>query len=324
MAAFMDNGAKETNAPKKRESARKNWIGTINNWTQEQYDRLVELYEKEQLLSYLIIGKEVGKQGTPHLQIYFQLKKPQRLTTLKKTIGYNWHLEGARGTGEQCRDYCMKDGDYQEWGRLKSSGKTDLGEMVDKIIDNQWCEARAYKEFRSSYVHHKRKIDQMCLAIRREGFRGMKAKEYADVELRDWQRMIWQDIDNYQIENKRDRLVNWVVDREGNKGKTWMAGLLEHKKGAFVVKNGKSADISYAYDYEDVVVFDLSRTCLEHINYEVIENMKDGRLFSSKYESCVKIFPSPYVIVFANCEPNYDKLSKDRWNLIDLDNVTFN
>ena len=41
-------------------------------------------------------------------------------------------------------------------------------------------------------------------------------------------------------------------------------------------------------------------------------------LYSGKYEGGICYFDSPHVIIFANSEPMMDKLSKDRWEILDL------
>ena len=54
------------------------------------------------------------------------------------------------------------------------------------------------------------------------------------------------------------------------------------------------------------------------VSYNGLEAVKDGIFFSSKYESGMCMFNSPHVIVFSNEEPEYENLTKDRWNVIDL------
>lgn len=52
----------------------------------------------------------------------------------------------------------------------------------------------------------------------------------------------------------------------------------------------ESGDIKHGYNSEKMVVFDLTRTAAEHINWEVIESVKNGIMYSGTYESKMKIF----------------------------------
>uniref|UniRef100_UPI004049B2EE hypothetical protein n=7 Tax=Pseudomonadati TaxID=3379134 RepID=UPI004049B2EE len=64
--------------------------------------------------------------------------------------------------------------------------------------------------------------------------------------------------------------------------------------------------------------FDIPRSQLDYLSYTGIEEVKNGCFFSSKYESEMVLYNSPHIIVFANEEPTYHKLSSDRWNVVDL------
>lgn len=66
------------------------------------------------------------------------------------------------------------------------------------------------------------------------------------------------------------------------------------------------------------MVFDLTRTAQDHINWEVIESIKNGIMYSTKYGSRMKIYKPPKMVVFMNKEPVMDKLSADRYELIYL------
>lgn len=118
-----------------------------------------------------------------------------------------------------------------------------------------------------------------------------------------------------------DRQILWVYDLVGNFGKTYLSKHLVHKHNAFYCNGGKAADITYAYAGEPIVVFDYVRDAKEFVNYGVIEQLKNGMLFSSKYESGVKSYAVPHVMVFANFAPEADKFSSDRIVLIELDSI---
>lgn len=121
-----------------------------------------------------------------------------------------------------------------------------------------------------------------------------------------------------------NRTVNWYVDEAGGKGKTSLCKHLCMNYNALLV-GGKANDIKYGIvewiktkgDLE-IVVINITRSMEQYISYEAIESVKDGIFFSGKYESGMCIFNSPHVYVFANFEPDYTKLTEDRWNIVHL------
>lgn len=44
------------------------FVFTLNNWTQEEYDWLTTRFAGTDLCQWIVIGKEVGQNGTQHLQ----------------------------------------------------------------------------------------------------------------------------------------------------------------------------------------------------------------------------------------------------------------
>jgi len=93
------------------------WCFTINNPTED--DSLEPLTQAAQ---YVIAGKEVGENGTPHLQGYAFFKTKKSLKQLKVLLP-RAHLEKQKGSFEQAIDYCKKDGDFHEVGISPMSKK---------------------------------------------------------------------------------------------------------------------------------------------------------------------------------------------------------
>lgn len=48
------------------------WTFTLNNYTAEEEGSMMDALAEQCI--YLIVGKEVGEEGTPHLQGYLGLK----------------------------------------------------------------------------------------------------------------------------------------------------------------------------------------------------------------------------------------------------------
>jgi len=112
------------------------------------------------------------------------------------------------------------------------------------------------------------------------------------------------------------RSVIWIYDLQGNKGKSYFARNFPGKN--YYVTGGKAADIYYGYEYQPVVFFDLARMKQEIVQYDVMEQFKNGQFYSTKYESRLVKFNVPHVVVFANFMPNRSMLSEDRWDIREI------
>lgn len=93
----------------------KYWCFTLNNYTPEE-EYLVKNMMEGNLITYCCIGKEVGEQGTPHLQGYVEFKSRWDIKRLKEWFISRAHFERRRGTCEQAAEYCQKEGNYYEIG----------------------------------------------------------------------------------------------------------------------------------------------------------------------------------------------------------------
>lgn len=97
---------------------------TLNNWTQDEYDRHIA-FEAQ----YHVIGKEIGKEGTPHLQCYIYFTNPRSWNAVQKMMP-RCHIEPTKGTPKEASDYCKKDGDFIEKGTCPQQGKRTDVEVV--------------------------------------------------------------------------------------------------------------------------------------------------------------------------------------------------
>lgn len=260
----------------------------------------------------------MSETGVPHLQGYLQLNGQQTIRAFQKKlqeVNVQAHLEVARGSLKQNHTYCTKaDGVKHEWGVSKAPGtRTDLAKIKD-LINAKTPLADIREQFPGPfYRYHKAftahakmvNVDEMDEAIK---------AEMAGVVLRDWQ------LDAVQrLTTQDERKVLWVVDTVGNTGKSFLAKYLFAMNNAFAVTSGKTSDIAYAYNMEEIVVFDFSRQKQDFVNYSVIEDFKNGAIFSPKYESTTLRFKPAKVIVFSNWMPDMSLLSEDRWDIMDLD-----
>lgn len=137
-------------------------------------------------------------------------------------------------------------------------------------------------------------------------------------KVQEWQ----QDILNYISGEVNPREIYWVIDYEGNKGKTQLAKHICMNYDAIVL-GGRACDMKYgvsAYIEKngsiDVIILDLPRSLEDFVSYSGIEAVKNGIFFNSKYESGMCMYNTPHVIVLSNFDPDIEKLSKDRWKIV--------
>lgn len=298
-------------------SRNRSWQFTFNNYKAEEYDFLKTISEQ---IRYMIIGKEIGeKNKTPHLQGYVVWNNAKTMSACKKSLGSKAvHVEIAKGDSDSNIKYCSKEDltPYTFGEPPRPGTRKDLEGiliMAKKIKDYDKL-LLAYAEDGSSLSYQQMQSAQKYCSL----YKGEEAKtelieEFKNSELRDWQKNALK-----QLEEQDNRQVLWIVDSQGNNGKTYLGKYIASHKDTFVITNGKSANIAYAFNYERYIVFDFVRSNEEYINYGVIEAFKDGYIFSSKYQSIGKRFTSRKVIVFSNFEPDESKLSADRWNIINL------
>lgn len=115
-----------------------------------------------------------------------------------------------------------------------------------------------------------------------------------------------------------ERTIHWYWEKTGNVGKSSFCKHLVLKYGAAYVL-GKKSDIYHALkDDVRILLIDIPRTVQDFTPYEVIESVKNGMVFSGKYESRTKVFDPPHVFVFANFEPILEKVSLDRWHIREI------
>ncbi|UYD39109.1 MAG: replication associated protein [Wigfec virus K19_623] len=138
----------------------------------------------------------------------------------------------------------------------------------------------------------------------------------------EWQKDIKKKID----EEPDDRTVIWVYETEGNVGKSAFTKWAVAKRNALFCNGGKSQDIinlCFNHDMEtsDLIIWDMPRANKGVISYTAIESIKNGLICNTKYETGVKMFNPPHILIFSNYPPqDVEQLSKDRWEIYEIKN----
>jgi len=139
-------------------------------------------------------------------------------------------------------------------------------------------------------------------------------------DLYDWQKKI----EDIFMSEPDDRTVHWFWENTGNIGKSAFTKYMVVKHKALFCAGGKYCDIMNLVFNQDMdecrgIIFDIPRSHKGHISYASLESIKNGMVCNTKYETGVKIFNAPHVIVFANFIPDsIDELSADRWKIVNL------
>lgn len=150
------------------ESRTKYWCFTINNPEDNAYENLRQLYPET--CSYIVFQLEQGEQGTPHIQGYICLKTRARLAGIRRIIP-RAHIEHARGTAEENRNYCTKEPRLQEIVELgnmpqtRESHQSDLADAAERIVSGESI-ASVARQLPTTYVRNFRGLRNLQAMFR--------------------------------------------------------------------------------------------------------------------------------------------------------------
>lgn len=286
----------------------KRWCFTTNNYTE---DHLLHLRLLAESVTYLVFGREIAPTtGTPHLQGFCVFPTNQRLHAVRLHFPGS-HLSPTVATSQVAAAYCKKDNDFEEFGQVPGPvGKTTKfhafrdwvlaqpSKPTDAQVAMEWPDIafhRAYQPF----------IDNIYPVV---------------VPVLGEYRPYQQSLANILLGDPDDRKIHFIVDTVGNTGKTWFT-----KKFSYLYPDsvqrlgvGRIEDLSFAIDERKrVFLFDIPRSRAEFFQYTIVEGLKDGFIFSTKYMSRVKqMAHACHVVVFMNEPPNMTALSMDRYKVI--------
>lgn len=135
----------------------------------------------------------------------------------------------------------------------------------------------------------------------------------------------WQKkIEDIILSEPDDRTVHWYWEATGKVGKSAFVKYCVVKHKVLFCDGGKKADLvnlvfNQNMDETTCVMWDLPRVNKSNISYSTIESVKNGMVCNTKFETGVKIFNSPHIIIFANYPPlDMEGLSLDRWIITEL------
>lgn len=130
----------------------------------------------------------------------------------------------------------------------------------------------------------------------------------------------WQLAALRKLKCQNNRGILWIVG--DGIGKTQFGQYLEDKYGAFYCEGGKTHDMKHLWQGEEYNVFNFAKGyAKEYWCTTLMENIKDGRVTSGKYEGGRKIaLKQTKVVVFSNEFPDDDWFVGDRLDIMHITN----
>lgn len=144
---------------------------------------------------------------------------------------------------------------------------------------------------------------------------------FNSIPLLPWQQQIFDMFSN----PPSSRSICWVYNKDGNIGKSWFCKYVALNRNDVIIASGKKNDVFNQVNTmiqegiePKIVILDIPRHDIEYLNYGMLEEIKNGLMYSGKYEGGRCIFNNPHLVIFSNSLPDYSKYSDDRWCVCEL------
>lgn len=140
------------------------WVFTLNN-PEGEINEFIESLTTSVATRYAVVGVEVAPTtGTLHWQGFVEFENAATFNQVKQRIKQA-HIEPAKGSNSQNRDYCTKGNDFVEYGTLFTRVQTSeqASEVVKLIVKGMSPSeiAAEYQAFSAYVVNHYRALRDM-------------------------------------------------------------------------------------------------------------------------------------------------------------------
>jgi len=300
------------------------WVFTLNNYEPDH-----EVFLRKYLaLGWVLYGHEIAPTtGTPHLQGAFWTNEPMPLFNLIRAFKKNG-MPGIRifrcGPSKDLaywQAYCTKEGcDIVQHGICptkeqvdadiapKQGERTDLEKFKDEVKSGEFNHAVLRENHSTVYA----RCRQFCLDYVNDHL-PKPDKEEIEV-LYDWQVQLLSELRGPADRRK----IVFIVDELGSGGKSTFCSYLEQElPNVQVMIPEARKDMSVLVDVMTrIVLIDVPRFTDVDLPYSFMEQLKNARVSSTKYNPQGKRFPvRPHVVVFSNFAPCMTALSQDRYDI---------
>lgn len=288
--------------------------------------KLKRLWEKYDL-EFVLVVQEKHLDGGNHLHAIVKCKtKPQPKVQSRDVDNiFGKHVNVLKvKILPRAIEYLFKSGKPISWSKenlstqelrethTKRQNKGVFLAMAKKLKENPDLDMTEDDEDAAFFLQHGKKVLDFKAVLVEKNFKKFVIPESLPDETSLWD---WQNDAVRILMRQNNRQIQWIYDVTGNNGKSHIMKYLNNHYGAYVVRGGKFSDIALAYQYQPIVVFDYTRTKESNVCYDIMEQFKDGQIFSPKFKSIVKKRADIKVIVLSNFRPILENLTYDRWIL---------
>lgn len=269
----------------------KKWKGqhaqfVINNYTDEDIARMDKLHSMKSVI-LMSAQTEIGEEkGTPHIQGYIKFSN-------------------------SCPDWHKKVGARSAFKAAHENSFTYANKVETWDGKHRWTKGTPPQKSR------KRKSPEEEFEEEQLRKKARLLRLYDNVVWKDWQ----QDILDLLYTPPCARTIHWFYDPDGNSGKSFLTRYLGLRNRAWIV-NGMSGDMAMMLYNEmlmtpevDCLIIDVPRAQGNRICYSMFEKVSDAVVTSTKYNSRKYYLDIVHKIIFSNEMPDFEKMSKDRFNV---------
>lgn len=305
---------------------------------------LIESWIKKEKpdVKHALVGFEICPDtGKSHYHLCMIYEKTQKFAAVKKLISiFGEGGERAKikwipnGHYAKIKSYCAKkrtkvdpEKDTIEYGEYVS--RSESNKKKCQQMNEEWDMYKLYAlagdldmipaEIYLRYFNAFRTLRDEGKAIRaRAEAEEAIRKEWEGYTMKEYQKFILEKL--AEPANCRD--IYWIYDSVGGCGKSRFAAYLEVVKGCCSLTPGKQNDLAHIMDYSHTYIMDIPRCTGEAVSFGFIENLKNGKIVSGKYQGANRLFRVPHFVVFSNAMPpestDTTGFSKDRIKLVKI------
>lgn len=161
----------------------------INNPQEKNmmHEQIIAVLESIPNIIYWCMCDEIGEKQTLHTHVYFKTKNPIKFSTLKNKF-QSVHIEKARGTAQENRDYIRKEGKwedtekketnladtFEEWGNLpvEQQGKRSDLEYMYSLVKDGYSDAEILEKCPETAIRYIDKLSKLRLIYLADKYKG--------------------------------------------------------------------------------------------------------------------------------------------------------